>query len=97
MTPGIRKVAPIPIIATVPPETVTGNSIRGPATVDLSGYPEYGTWHVSRVVDFDLLLDYGEAGEPVCVEWPGVSHWMGYVYGTVTPICGGVFPDTGLK
>ena len=38
-----------------------------------------------RVVDFNLLLDYGEAGEPVCVEWPGVGHGMGYVYATVTP------------
>lgn len=85
MTPGIRKVAPIPIIATVPPETVTGNCIRVPATVDLSGYPEYGTCHISRVVDFDLMLDYGEAGEPDSFEWPSVGHGMGYVYGTVTP------------
>lgn len=85
MTPGIRKVAPIPIVATVPPETDTGNGIRVPATVDLSGYPEYGTCHISRVVNFMLLLDYGEAGESACVEWPGVGHGMGYVYGTVTP------------
>lgn len=86
MTAGHRKVAPIPIIATVPPETVTGNGIRVPATVDLSGYPEYGNCHISSVVDFDLLLDYGEAGEPICVEWPGVGHRMGYVYGSVTPM-----------
>lgn len=86
MTPGIRKVAPIPIITTVPPETVTGNGIRVPATVDLSGYPEYGNCHISRVVDLYLLLDYGEAGEPVSVELPGVGHGMGYVYATVTPM-----------
>ena len=85
MTAGIRKVAPIPIIATVPPATVTGNSIRVPATVDLSGYPEYGNCHISRVVDFMMLLDYGEAGESAGVELPGVGHRMGYVYGTVTP------------
>lgn len=85
MTPGIRKVAPIPIIATVPPKTVTGNGIRVPATVDLSGYPEYETCHISRVVDLHLLRDYGEAGEAVCAEWPGVDSGMGYVYGTVTP------------
>jgi len=77
MTPGIRKVAPIPIIATVPPETITGNGIRVPATVDLSGFPEYGTCHISRVVDSTPLLDYGEAGEAVSVEWPGVGHGMG--------------------
>lgn len=85
MTAGIRKVAPIPIIATVPPETVTGNGIRVPATVDLSGYPEYGNCHISRVVDFMLLLDYGEAGESASAEWLGVGHGMGYVYATVTP------------
>lgn len=64
-----------------------GNDIRVPATVDLSGYPEYGNCHISGVVDFHLVLDYGEAGESASVEWPGVDHWMGYVYGTVTPIC----------
>ncbi len=57
-----------------------------PAIVDLSGYQESETWHKSRVVDFHLLLDYGDAGESVCVEWPGVGHGMGYVYGTVTPM-----------
>ena len=62
-----------------------GNGIRVPATVDLSGYPEYGNCHISRVVDFDLMLDYGEAGEPDCVKWPGVGQGMGYVYVTVTP------------
>ena len=86
MTAGIRKVAPIPIIATVPPATVAGNGFRVPATVDLSGYPEYGTWHMSRVVDLSHLVDYGDAEEPACVVWPGVGHGMGYVYGTVTPI-----------
>ena len=85
MITGIRKVAPIPIITTVPPATISGNSIRVPATVDLSGYPEYGTCHISRVVDLYLLLDYGEAGEPACVGRLGVGHGMGYVYGTVTP------------
>ena len=85
MTAGIRKVAPIPIIATVPPATVAGNGFRVPATVDLSGYPEYGTWHMSRVVDLHLLLEYGEAGEAVCAEWPGVGQGLGYVYETVTP------------
>ena len=72
MSPGIRKVAPIPIVATVPPETVTGNGIRVPATVDLSGYPEYGIAPMSRVVDFILLLDDGDAGESACVDLPGV-------------------------
>jgi len=86
MTAGIRKVAPIPIIATVPPAIVTGNGIRVTATVDLSGYPEYRTCYMSRVVDFHLLLDYGEAGEPACVDRPGVGHGMGYVYVTVTPV-----------
>lgn len=85
MTAGIRKVAPIPIIATVPLATVAGNGFRVPATVDLSWYPEYGNCHISRVVDLYLLLDYEEAGEPVCAEWPGVGHGMGYVYCTVTP------------
>ena len=85
MTPGVRKVTPIPIIATVPPETVMGNGIRVPATVNLSGYPEYGNWYMSRVVDFPYLVGYGGAGEAVCIEWPGVGHGMGYVYGTVTP------------
>lgn len=73
MTAGIRKVAPIPIIATVPPATVAGNGFRVPATVDLSGYPEYGTWHMSRVVDFILLLDDGDAGESACFDLPGVG------------------------
>lgn len=73
MTPGIRKVAPIPIISTVSPETVTGNGIRVPATVDLSGYPEYGICPMSRVVDFNLLLDDGDAGESVCFDLPGVG------------------------
>lgn len=85
MTAGIRKVAPIPIIATVPPETVMGNGIRVPATVDLSGYPEYGNCHISRVVDFMMLQDDGDAEESVCVDSPGVGQEMGYVYGTVTP------------
>lgn len=62
-----------------------GNGIRVPATVDLSGYPEYGNCHISRVVDFMLLLDYGEAGESASAEWLGVGHGMGYVYATVTP------------
>lgn len=72
-------------MTTVPPETVTGNGIRVPATVDLSGYPEYGNCHISHVVDFMMLLDYGEAVESASVELPGVGHRMGYVYGTVTP------------
>lgn len=85
MMMGVRNVAPIPIISTVPPATITGNGFRVPATVDLSGYPEYETWPKPRVVNFLLLVDYGDAGESVCAEWPGVGHGKGYVYGTVTP------------
>ena len=41
---------------------------------------------MSRVVNFNLLLDDGDAGESVCVDLPGVGQGMGYVYGTVTPL-----------
>jgi len=42
--------------------------------------------HIPLVVDFQLSLDDGDAGESVCVELPGVGHRLENVYGTVTPI-----------
>lgn len=47
--------------------------IWGPAIVDFLGYPGAGIAPMSRVVDFILLLDDGDAGESACFDLPGVG------------------------
>lgn len=53
----------------------------GPVSVDFLGCPGSETGPISRVVKLLLLLDYGEAGEGACVDWPGVDQGKRYVYG----------------
>ena len=50
-----------------------GQQIWGPAIVDFFGYPGAGICPMSRVVNFNLLLDYGDAGVGACFDWPGVG------------------------